>query len=51
MIFFIFIFRFFSPVGMVPVIALTGFGLFNRGFPVVCLFLKIEESSLLGFLF
>uniref|UniRef100_A0A1J3HCU7 Nucleobase-ascorbate transporter 2 n=1 Tax=Noccaea caerulescens TaxID=107243 RepID=A0A1J3HCU7_NOCCA len=27
--------RFFSPVGMVPVIALTGFGLFNRGFPVV----------------
>lgn len=51
MIFFIFIFRFFSPVGMVPVIALTGFGLFNRGFPVVCLSLKIEESSLLGFLF
>lgn len=43
-------FRFFSPVGMVPVIALTGFGLFNRGFPVVyiCLSLKIEESSLLG---
>ena len=35
--FFIFIFRFFSPVGMVPVIALTGFGLFNRGFPMVCL--------------
>lgn len=28
-------FRFFSPIGMVPVIALTGFGLFNRGFPVV----------------
>jgi nucleobase transporter 1/2 len=27
--------RFFSPIGMVPVIALTGFGLFNRGFPVV----------------
>ncbi|GJW75931.1 nucleobase-ascorbate transporter 2, partial [Tanacetum coccineum] len=27
--------RFFSPVGMVPVIALAGFGLFDRGFPVV----------------
>ncbi|XP_058771472.1 nucleobase-ascorbate transporter 2-like [Vicia villosa] len=27
--------RFFSPLGMVPVIALSGFGLFNRGFPVV----------------
>ncbi|GAB4831424.1 DUF1279 super [Ancistrocladus abbreviatus] len=27
--------RFFSPLGMVPVIALVGFGLFNRGFPVV----------------
>nr|GFC08434.1 nucleobase-ascorbate transporter 2 [Tanacetum cinerariifolium] len=26
--------RFFSPVGMVPVIALAGFGLFDRGFPV-----------------
>ncbi|XP_055804508.1 nucleobase-ascorbate transporter 2 [Solanum dulcamara] len=25
--------RFFSPVGMVPVIALAGFGLFDRGFP------------------
>ncbi|KAF4348615.1 hypothetical protein F8388_021022 [Cannabis sativa] len=28
--------RFFSPLGMAPVIALTGFGLFDRGFPVVC---------------
>jgi hypothetical protein len=28
-------FRFFSPIGMVPVIALVGFGLFDRGFPVV----------------
>ncbi|XP_010540522.1 PREDICTED: nucleobase-ascorbate transporter 2 isoform X2 [Tarenaya hassleriana] len=27
--------RFFSPLGMVPVIALTGFGLFDRGFPWV----------------
>lgn len=27
--------RFFSPLGMVPVIALAGFGLFDRGFPVV----------------
>ncbi|KAH8493878.1 hypothetical protein H0E87_020585 [Populus deltoides] len=26
--------RFFSPLGMVPVIALVGFGLFDRGFPV-----------------
>lgn len=42
-----FFFRFFSPVGMVPVIALTGFGLFNRGFPVVnyneLLSLKIQK--------
>ncbi|KAJ3709331.1 hypothetical protein LUZ61_013036 [Rhynchospora tenuis] len=27
--------RFFSPLGMVPVVALVGFGLFDRGFPVV----------------
>jgi xanthine/uracil permease len=27
--------RFFSPLGMVPVIALGGFGLFERGFPVI----------------
>ncbi|MED6155064.1 DUF1279 superfamily [Stylosanthes scabra] len=27
--------RFFSPLGMAPVIALVGFGLFDRGFPVV----------------
>ncbi|GLT68324.1 hypothetical protein SLA2020_405700 [Shorea laevis] len=27
--------RFFSPLGMVPVIALAGFGLFDRGFPVL----------------
>ncbi|RVW31914.1 Nucleobase-ascorbate transporter 2 [Vitis vinifera] len=26
--------RFFSPLGMVPVISLVGFGLFDRGFPV-----------------
>lgn len=30
-------FRFFSPLGMAPVIALVGFGLFDRGFPVVLL--------------
>lgn len=28
-------YRFFSPLGMVPVISLVGFGLFDRGFPVV----------------
>ncbi|CAM8985856.1 unnamed protein product [Rhodiola kirilowii] len=27
--------RYFSPIGMVPVISLVGFGLFDRGFPVV----------------
>ncbi|CAN1355844.1 Nucleobase-ascorbate transporter 2 [Linum perenne] len=27
--------RFFSPLGMVPVISLMGFGLFDRGFPVI----------------
>ncbi|KAK1275920.1 Nucleobase-ascorbate transporter 2 [Acorus gramineus] len=27
--------RFFSPLGMVPVVALVGFGLFDRGFPLV----------------
>ncbi|KAM0871298.1 hypothetical protein ACQ4PT_039480 [Festuca glaucescens] len=27
--------RFFSPLGMVPVVALVGLGLFERGFPVV----------------
>ncbi|XP_020402730.1 nucleobase-ascorbate transporter 2-like [Zea mays] len=27
--------RFFSPVGMTPVVALLAFGLFERGFPVV----------------
>ncbi|VFQ97095.1 unnamed protein product [Cuscuta campestris] len=27
--------RFFSPLGMVPVVALVGFGLFDKGFPVV----------------
>ncbi|CAN1283620.1 Nucleobase-ascorbate transporter 2 [Linum perenne] len=27
--------RFFSPLGMVPVISLMGFGLFDRGFPVL----------------
>lgn len=36
MITFVLHFRFFSPLGMAPVIALVGFGLFDRGFPVVC---------------
>ncbi|XP_057494293.1 nucleobase-ascorbate transporter 2-like isoform X1 [Actinidia eriantha] len=27
--------RFFSPLGMVPVVSLLGFGLFDRGFPLV----------------
>lgn len=40
-------FRFFSPLGMVPVISLVGFGLFDRGFPVVCML----ESHLLFFIF
>lgn len=38
-------FRFFSPLGMVPVISLVGFGLFDRGFPVVCLLEIIYYSS------
>lgn len=33
-------FRFFSPLGMVPVISLVGFGLFDRGFPVVGVFIR-----------
>lgn len=32
-----FLIRFFSPLGMAPVISLVGFGLLDRGFPVVCL--------------
>jgi nucleobase transporter 1/2 len=28
-------FRFFSPLGMAPVVGLVGLGLFERGFPVV----------------
>ncbi|KAK2979860.1 hypothetical protein RJ640_026602, partial [Escallonia rubra] len=38
--------RFFSPVGMVPVVALVGFGLFDRGFPV-----KRKEPALSDFSF
>lgn len=34
-------FRFFSPLGMAPVVALLGFGLFERGFPVVWLALHL----------
>ncbi|RWW53379.1 hypothetical protein BHE74_00040132 [Ensete ventricosum] len=36
-----FCFRFFSPLGMVPVVSLVGFGLFDRGFPVVLLLLLL----------
>ena len=35
LILFVHVNRFFSPLGMVPVVAAVGFGLFNRGFPVV----------------
>ncbi|GAU30298.1 hypothetical protein TSUD_385190 [Trifolium subterraneum] len=42
--------RFFSPLGMVPVIALSGFGLFNRGFPVVGRCVEIGIPMLLLFI-
>ncbi|KAJ3683412.1 hypothetical protein LUZ60_013639 [Juncus effusus] len=41
--------RFFSPVGMVPVVALVGFGLFDRGFPVVGRCVEIGLPMLLMF--
>ncbi|KAG0454870.1 hypothetical protein HPP92_024162 [Vanilla planifolia] len=41
--------RFFSPLGMVPVVALVGFGLFNRGFPVVGKCVEIGVPMLLLF--
>ncbi|KAF8391214.1 hypothetical protein HHK36_023516 [Tetracentron sinense] len=41
--------RFFSPLGMVPVIALVGFGLFDRGFPVVGRCVEIGVPMLILF--
>lgn len=31
-------FRFLSPLSAVPLVALSGFGLYEFGFPVVCIF-------------
>ncbi|KAL8140538.1 hypothetical protein V2J09_006559 [Rumex salicifolius] len=42
--------RFFSPLGLVPVIALTGFGLFDRGFPVVGRCVEIGIPMLILFI-
>ncbi|KAL4393791.1 hypothetical protein AHAS_Ahas02G0087300 [Arachis hypogaea] len=42
--------RFFSPLGMAPVIALVGFGLFDRGFPVVGHCVEIGIPMLVLFL-
>lgn len=44
-------YRFFSPLGMVPVIALVGFGLFDRGFPVVSLLANTSTALKLGVFF
>ncbi|KAJ6377306.1 hypothetical protein OIU76_026309 [Salix suchowensis] len=41
--------RFFSPLGMVPVIALVGFGLFDRGFPVAARCVEIGFPMLILF--
>ncbi|KAM0938582.1 putative xanthine/uracil/vitamin C permease, MetI-like superfamily [Dioscorea sansibarensis] len=41
--------RFFSPLGMVPVVAAVGFGLFNRGFPVVGKCVEIGVPMLILF--
>ncbi|RLM62260.1 nucleobase-ascorbate transporter 2-like [Panicum miliaceum] len=41
--------RFFSPLGMVPVIALAGFGLFERGFPVIGKCVEIDLPMLVLF--
>ncbi|KAF3778286.1 Nucleobase-ascorbate transporter 2 [Nymphaea thermarum] len=41
--------RFFSPLGMVPVIALVGFGLFDRGFPVLGKCVEIGVPMLILF--
>ncbi|KAJ8761430.1 hypothetical protein K2173_001561 [Erythroxylum novogranatense] len=42
--------RFFSPLGMVPVIALVGFGLFDRGFPMVGRCVEIGIPMLILFI-
>lgn len=42
--------RFFSPVGMVPVVAVVGFGLFDRGFPVVGRCVEIGVPMLILFI-
>lgn len=41
--------RFFSPLGMVPVITLVGFGLFDRGFPMVGTCVEIGIPMLILF--
>ncbi|XP_042417664.1 nucleobase-ascorbate transporter 2-like isoform X2 [Zingiber officinale] len=41
--------RFFSPLGMVPVVSLVGFGLFDRGFPVVGRCVEIGIPTLILF--
>ncbi|MBA0779145.1 hypothetical protein Gotri_003422 [Gossypium trilobum] len=42
--------RFFSPLGMIPVIALVGFGLFDKGFPVVGRCVEIGIPMLILFI-
>ncbi|XP_010246467.1 PREDICTED: nucleobase-ascorbate transporter 2 [Nelumbo nucifera] len=42
--------RFFSPLGMVPVISLVGFGLFDRGFPMVGRCVEIGIPMLILFI-
>ena len=37
--------RFFSPLGMVPVVSLVGFGLFERGFTLVNANFQFSENS------
>ncbi|XP_062199817.1 nucleobase-ascorbate transporter 2-like isoform X1 [Phragmites australis] len=37
--------RFFSPLAMVPVVALVGFGLFERGFPVNPQLIQVQHLS------
>ncbi|KAG0519847.1 hypothetical protein BDA96_08G021600 [Sorghum bicolor] len=41
--------RFFSPLGMVPVVALVGIGLFERGFPVIASCVEIGLPMLVLF--
>ncbi|VAI31575.1 unnamed protein product [Triticum turgidum subsp. durum] len=41
--------RFFSPLGMVPVVSLVGLGLFERGFPVVASCVEIGLPMLIIF--